>query len=185
MAASLRRLTAFAESLPSNLVKQERQLALELARLNASAKVKMRKVHQLIDKFGAATDGKVACKKGCSDCCKMNVTISDIEAAQIADHTGRRAVALKTSQMPDSSKFLGQPCPFLTANECSIYDHRPMACRQHFSFDETAYWCHPSRSLTVELKQLSLSGIDDAYMQILTARGTSHNLADIRDFFPD
>ncbi len=184
MVASERRLTAFVNTLPKEIAEQEDALPKELARLNSSPRVKLRKVYQLLDKIGAAAESNVACGKGCSDCCKMNVTISDIEASQIAEHTGRRPVALKTPMTHDVSTFLGQPCPFLKEDICSIYDQRPMVCRKHFNFDETPYWCHPSRSATVNLAKLGLSGVEGAYMQIRTARGARHILADIRDFFP-
>lgn len=36
----------------------------------------------------------IACKKGCANCCQMNVMISSLEAEQIARASGRKAMAI-------------------------------------------------------------------------------------------
>jgi Fe-S-cluster containining protein len=183
LSVSQQRLSAFVESLPEDLLAEEDALPVALAKLNAAPRTKLQKVYRLLGRVGAKTAGFVACGKGCSDCCKMNVTISDIEAKQIAALTERRTTELKESVTHDHNEFLGLACPFLDDDICSIYEHRPFACRKHFNFDVTAYWCHPSRSLTVEIRLLGLSGVDTAYQQIIQSRGNPI-LADIRDFFP-
>jgi uncharacterized protein len=182
MLVSEQRLASFVESLPKDVIKQEDALPTQLAVLNASPRVKLQRIYRLLDKVGAAADGHVTCTKGCSDCCKMNVTISALEARQIGEHTGRDVAALKVSKKHDDAEFLGVSCPFLASDECSIYEYRPMACRQHYNFDATPFWCHPSRALTVTVKRLSLSGVDKAYLHVAIAANAV--MADIRDFFP-
>ena len=81
----------------------------------------------------------------------------------IAKRSGRIAAPLVTSREHDNREFLGQPCPFLVDNACSVYDVRPLVCRSHFSFDATAHWCAPERSTTVQMKLLRFSGARRAY----------------------
>ena len=75
----------------------------------------------------------------------------------IAEASGRIAAPLVTSREHDNREFLGQPCPFLVDNACSVYDVRPLVCRSHFSFDATAHWCagtiHHSTDETAALQR--------------------------------
>ena len=101
----------------------------------------------------------------------------------IAEASGRIASPLATSREHDNREFLGQPCPFLVDNACSVYDVRPLVCRSHFSFDATAHWCAPERSTTVQMKLLRFSGARRAYDGVV-GDGPATIKADIRDFFP-
>jgi hypothetical protein len=51
----------------------------------------------------------VACAKGCSACCHMNVTVSTLEAKRIESVTGRRATAL--TQTPGIDPRSSVVCP--------------------------------------------------------------------------
>lgn len=178
------RIKAFIASVPPDLVHEEQHIAANVNNINASPRVKLRKVYDLLDRISQHTQSFVPCSAGCSDCCKMNVSISDVEAEQIGARINRTPESPKTPTRPDdTSKHLGVPCPFLKNDECSIYDFRPVVCRKHFTFDASPYWCHPSRSTSGALPQLALSGVDSVYAVISIRRKTIF-FADIRDFFP-
>jgi Fe-S-cluster containining protein len=52
----------------------------------------------------------------------------------------------KKAQLKAEHYFaLRRPCPFLVAGRCSIYERRPIACRTHFSFEETPDNCDPDK----------------------------------------
>ena len=177
------RIGAYVNSLPMELRRDEAYLPQDVAAMSASAKVKLRRIYGVMDRLSAATEGYVACQRGCADCCRMNVTISAQEARMIAEASGRLAAPLATSREHDNREFLGQPCPFLVDNACSVYDVRPLVCRSHFSFDATAHWCAPERSTTVQMKLLRFSGARRAYDGVV-GDGPATIKADIRDFFP-
>lgn len=87
------------------------------------------------------------CKRGCSFCCKMNVTISEYEAIAIGDYCRKNGIGIDKAYL---SRQLAYPpleipcspvsaCVFLKAGECSIYKVRPLACRLYNSVDDPAY----------------------------------------------
>lgn len=77
----------------------------------------------------------IACKKGCSYCCRQgDYPISELEFKyinlaytklnqQIKDEINKNIKGLQKDN-PDS-----YICPFLIDNECSIYNNRPLVCR--------------------------------------------------------
>ena len=89
----------------------------------------------------------VACVGKCADCCRMNVSISGLEAKLIAEATGRKAATVEDSIRHEQGRFVGVACPFLRDDLCTIYEHRPLVCRNHASFYPTAKWCMPEHSL--------------------------------------
>ena len=88
----------------------------------------------------------------------MNVSISIIEAERLSFISGRNLAAVSRPVRHRSDEFSGIPCPFLQDNACTVYEHRPFACRAHYSFDDTAYWCHPERSNAAEFSLLESGG---------------------------
>jgi Fe-S-cluster containining protein len=169
--------------LPAELKDREDALPARIRADNAGAQSKLGRIYALVDEFSAYRAPYVACQQGCSDCCRMNVQISNLEAARIAGATGRRARDLARSVQHDNGKFAGQACPFLEGDSCSIYAHRPYVCRNHASFDVDPYWCEPERMQTVKLPMLELSGARQAVIEVL--KQTKRPMfADIRDFFP-
>lgn len=177
------RRDALVAVLPGEFKDREDALPARIRADNASAQAKLGRVYALVDEFSAHRAPYVACRQGCSDCCRMNVQISNLEAARIAAATGRRARALPRGVQHADGKFAGEDCPFLMDGSCSIYEHRPYVCRNHSTFDADAYWCDPQRMQTVKLPMLELSGAKQALIDVL--KQTRHPLlADIRDFFP-
>ena len=176
------RRSDFIKAVPPELSKREDEIEKRLASENSSTRSKLRKIYHLMDELGQIRAPYVACGKGCSSCCKMNVKISQIEANIIAERTGMQSKQLPSSRSYKSDQFMGVPCVFLKEGSCSIYEIRPFVCRNHVSFDTTSYWCEPENSLHAEMPMLAFSGLLDAYFNI-TKKDSGGVHADIRDFF--
>lgn len=180
--AELRR-GEFVKAMPPELSDREDAIQRKLASENASSRNKLQKIYSLMTDLVKAAEPYVACSKGCSACCQMNVMISQLEANFIEKETGIKPAQLIRSVLYSQDKFIGVPCPFLKDGSCSIYDVRPFPCRKHLSFDTSSYWCDPAHSLDVKIPLVEFSGAQGAFLDI--ARTTSGGVfADIRDFFP-
>ena len=94
-------------------------------------KVLDQKIHTLHDEVFACTD----CLE-CGNCCRTTgPMITKKDVAKLSKH-----LRLKASQFEDKYLridedgdfvFKSMPCPFLGEdNYCSVYDHRPKACRE-------------------------------------------------------
>lgn len=176
------RRTNFVKALPVDLVYREDNIQAKLAKENVPPRIKLRKIYNLLTDIGNVAEPYIACAKGCSSCCKMNVTISQLEANLISENTGFQVNQLTNSIEHSSEEFIGIPCIFLKNDSCSIYDVRPFVCRKHVWFDTSSYWCAPERSLSEELPMIEYSGAVAAYCDV--TKNTLEGIhADIRDFF--
>lgn len=182
-AHSKARIAEFLSALDPAIDRRDDCIAQELANENASARTKLGKIYALLGDVSAAVGPYTPCKKGCSGCCKMNVSITSVEAQRLAAAAGRRMTQVRYPIAHPEERFAGVPCPFLVDEACSVYEDRPFACRAHFSFDSSSYWCQPERAYVGEMGQLELGGAKKAYVDIAT-RTSMHGFADIRDFFP-
>jgi len=178
------RREALMQSLPEEFQQRENHLPARLRAENASAQSKLGRIYALVDEFSSLRTSHVACGKGCSDCCRMNVQISIVEAARIERGTGHRARFLANTVTHDNAKFAGVSFPSLHEEVCLIYEHRPYVCRNHASFDIDAYWCDPVRMQSIEVPRIEMSGAKEALLDVL--RSSKHAVvAAIRDFFPE
>jgi Fe-S-cluster containining protein len=165
-------LLALEDALPEILVKA-----------TVSKKGKLKRIYIAMDKISKIREPFVACGIGCSDCCRMNISVSKLEAQTISGVTGKQFVDLQESMSHKYKHFVGTACPFLEKDECSIYDHRPLVCRRHSSFHSTAEWCTPDVLLEKRVPIIQFGGIDRAFIETSSDnRGVV--IADIRDFFP-
>ncbi len=69
-----------------------------------------------------------ACRRGCTDCCQTERTVTDVEFEALA-----RAVAAldEPTRARLAEQVGGDPCPLLLDGACSVYDERPLICRSH------------------------------------------------------
>ena len=102
---------------------------------------------QFFDAFVGRHSDQIACTKGCSGCCHVDISIFTSEAARILgwmrslDQPLRESLeaGLRTRADDDTKRRTptapnpkGQhklPCAFLIDNACSIYPARPIICR--------------------------------------------------------
>ena len=91
---------------------------------------------------------KIACKKGCSYCCYIHVGITDDEAYVLMEHAKDIGLkidkeALKIQSTMDHTDWDTLPrkyqkCVFLGDDGCcSVYKHRPIACRKYLVLDSS------------------------------------------------
>lgn len=177
-----KRRSAFLSALPESMVQKEDQLPRTLSLFNASTHSKLNHIYRLVDELSEIRAPYVACRKGCSVCCYMNITLTSVEAERLGMTVGRQPVEIKKTIRHPLTKFQGQACPFIDKEGgCSIYANRPLACRKHVSFFEDDAACHALNE--IEVPMLSFSGLDAALIEVSTPKGQLV-LADIRDFFP-
>jgi Fe-S-cluster containining protein len=157
----------------------------ERAKSATSKQAKVMLLHQLADTLGAATVGIVPCKRGCNHCCHMATLVSIEEAEVIARQTGARlSVPAQYNQFGEDmvKKHFGVACTFLTADGCSIYAHRPFACRVHYSVDEDNLLCEMVPGETIRAPTMNVNGYDAAFVAAFGG-ALRMQYADIRDFF--
>ena len=68
--------------------------------------------------------------------------MTQLEAERLGSAIGR-APNTRQRYMPaeEGAYSYDTPCPFLVEGECSVYEHRPFACRKHHSLDIGALFC--------------------------------------------
>lgn len=103
------------------------------------------RLYEIIDEISTMVEPTATCKRGCSHCCYQSVIITSWEAAKIAKFTRRKFAMpnLDSAEKKDEliERYAGKPCPFLSNNECTIYDVRPSMCRTHFSLADDNSAC--------------------------------------------
>jgi len=165
-----------------------RSLGDRLTRLmntNASARSKFAQLEQISDEIAAAIAPHAGCKAGCSACCHISVALSDHEARRIGERIGMTPATPPSGQdEADLDRlYFRSPCPFVQDGRCSIYEHRPIACRLHFTLDVDAYFCQteldPADSA---VPNVDLSEFWFAYAFLGIQLGST--VGDIRQFFP-
>ncbi len=101
------------------------------------------------------TASPASCKAGCSVCCNQLIPLSGVEVLQLQKvltslpRKVRRKVSASLRSMQEKSEKiiassysgstpfeeqyfnLGKPCSFLVDNNCSIYQQRPLVCREY------------------------------------------------------
>lgn len=72
------------------------------------------------------------------------------------------------------------PCPFLVRKACSVYEHRPVACRVLVNLDDDDLLCRHAPTYSAEVPYADARAIK----ALALAAQASSEFADIRDFFP-
>lgn len=169
----------------------------KITRLNSEAsspRSKLPKLYMLMEEVAAVRAPHLACGPGCNACCRtIPVEISDLEARHIAQATGRTMATLPPGRHTPAltgGPHVNTPCPFLVADMCSIYEHRPYNCRSLAVVDRDALTCHEvNTNLTrtkdpraVPVPMTKMQAFDPSYAALTNRAGTVW--ADIRQFFP-
>lgn len=167
-----------AESWLTNL-KEE---ALRIPKEHASARSKYAKLRVLADRIHDATAPYVACERNCSHCCHRSVPITAHEAAILSEVSGRPLTTVKQAAGPRTvaDDLPTTACPFLAEGACSIYEHRPIACRIKFNLSDDDFYCDPALAPEGTVPPaLNMDVFLMAYAQIFAKQP----LSDIRSFF--
>lgn len=139
-------------------------------------------IRHLAGTWSALMGPDAACRAGCSHCCHINTDVPQVEAELISKKTGRPlkrpAVREIGAQVPPEQYF-GVPCPFLVRDACSIYEHRPLACRTLVSLADDAQLCELREGEAVPVPYANATLWQGAF-----ATATEKEVwADIREWF--
>lgn len=120
-----------------------KQVVDAIATINPAHK-RVALIHNLIDTnetiIGAR--GEASCRKGCSNCCHLNVDVTADEARvlrhRLPEDKELKKRLRKQSKVTDRYNFhyilprADSACVFLKDHQCSVYDVRPMVCRMFY-----------------------------------------------------
>ena len=177
------RMERFKASLTPDALAREDALPEVLASVNASVKSKLRRIYAMSDELANGRDQFVPCKKGCANCCRMNVMVSQLEAQQIATASGRKVVALTRPKQHPIGTFAGVDCPFHIDSVCTVYEDRPLVCRSHASYYVSNFACDTVNMPITDAPIVEFAGLTKALGMVSAIKGYAV-FADIRDFFP-
>jgi Fe-S-cluster containining protein len=143
------------------------------------------------DAMAASVQGLAACRQGCSHCCHIATLISRAEAQLIAKETGAvlnanagrytKDTASEGDAKGAAQETFGMPCPFLRGRACSIYDSRPLPCRQLLNMDEDDLLCQLIEGNAPQVPYMNAMAHSVAAVAIL---GGHQDYDDIRNWFP-
>ena len=165
------------------------------ARRSSTAGKRVLWLHKAATAWSQSLADVAACRRGCAHCCHIAVTMTDVEAREIGQRIGRPpaivAGAPSTQEMlehpevrvpggPGSEAGYDAPCPFLKAHECSIYEHRPMACRTQLNMDVDALLCELRPGGPIPVPYANATQLKSLYVLAQPAA----RWADVRAFFP-
>jgi Fe-S-cluster containining protein len=147
---------------------------------------KLQVLNDMAGELGKAARDLVPCSRGCSKCCHMATMLTAQEATLIAQQTGARLAEPQvyfSGADGEHERYAGQPCPFLKNDVCSIYQHRPFACRVHVHIDRDNTLCQVVPGERIRVPMLDTMEFDTRYVAAFGGP-FSAKLADIREFFP-
>jgi Fe-S-cluster containining protein len=160
--------------------------ANEIVNSRRTIDAKFRALYALADDMVSHVAPHAACKRGCSHCCHIAVGMMQGEAEVLG-----RAIGVKpTAKVKHRSQFSGfdfgyhNPCTFLVDGECSIYEHRPLACRAHFNMDADALLCELYPPELTEVPYFNNSQLQ-MVAAVVCKMADKFTMQDIRTFFPD
>lgn len=187
---AMERALKFQREQPQDLLADALSLPRRVAGMNAKPMIRINPILDLLGRFSDAASPYVACKRGCNHCCHIQVAITGVEAQLLGSKIGVRPAKLNPPQLrPRDSFGYNTPCTFLENGECSIYEHRPFACRNHSSFEMTDEACRLTNSdgsprQGGKLLTPEFPGVKEALNVVVNLVGKTE-YADIRDYFPN
>lgn len=123
---------------------------------------KLQHLYEFMDDLYAFVGKFIPCKKGCTHCCHIPVSISELEVEFITKLTNNRRAKTNLTVTGNDD-----PCPFLKRGACAIYKARPFVCRQHVMLDETSKWCQVDACNDIILTQLKFTEVIEFYNRLL------------------
>lgn len=88
------------------------------------------RVDQFCHKISSDYASEIACKAGCSRCC-LHISLFPVEAAVVAEALAELPKEMLRLLAGRIDRAGNEPCPLLVADQCVIYQSRPLICRTH------------------------------------------------------
>jgi len=150
--------------------------------------IRFRKIYELLDEMNSFNGGNVACRRGCSHCCHTQVAMSVTEAEMLGMAIGRKPKNVAMRREPghyDAQPYgYHTPCTFLKDNECTIYEHRPLACRKLVNGDIDDLLCKLTTPPGPPVPYIDRTEFDFVGVTIVAGKDGHVKSADIREYFP-
>jgi Fe-S-cluster containining protein len=118
---------------------------------NKIIKLMFEDIVTLSEKTYEKEGNNIACEKGCTACCKLDVEVSEPEIIYIYTYMSnileKEQLDAFFNQIEDTVSIIKDiddideyaklqiPCVFLHNGACSIYEVRPFICREYHSYD--------------------------------------------------
>lgn len=106
-------------------------------------------IDALVDSLAVPIVAAIDCKQ-CANCCRgLTVQLGEDDIALLATGTGTSPESIKRRYVDSEScsddadivgTFRHKPCAFLKGKLCSVYAHRPEACRAYPQFTPDFRW---------------------------------------------
>lgn len=141
-------------------------------------------VYGFMDRFNAFVATFAVCRKGCNQCCRIDVLVGRLEAEYIATKGG---IGLDVGWERTAGNR--SACPFIGIDGgCSVYDSRPFNCRTFHTLDDPKYCVNPAEEHQVYGSASSGYGVT-IYRTLADWLKDAHEsngllYRDIRDWFP-
>ncbi len=127
------------------VIRDQLQIKSDPSSASRAAEIAAKMLDQTTSKMSQVAS--VACQRGCSYCCHSATPVTAQEAFRIARYISSQAgteagldAARVAEQANDWSNLSTEElltkteaCPLLSDHACSVYQVRPLACRQYFS----------------------------------------------------
>lgn len=162
---------------PSSLSKKEEGLYARISKSKANYLNKLSSLFSEMNEIYAYVDKFTPCKKGCSHCCHIPVSVSELEVEYI-----EKSLKIKRKAFSAYDITQNKPCPFLKDNGCSIYNVRPFVCRRHVVLTKTPYWCELERCNQEIMPLLNFTETQKSFEYLIYESGRNR-LFDIREIF--
>lgn len=162
--------------MPRRLIIREKKLLKFIKKSNDDPLKMLWKLYALMDDLNAFVQHYTPCKRRCSNCCCIPISITELEV-----HFIERSLQIKRNE--NKLAILPEiPCPFLVSNSCSIYMYRPFVCRKNVTFDTSSKWCHAKVGANAAMPSLQFDRIERAYHHLVKISGAD-KIYDIRSVF--
>jgi len=160
---------------PNDLAVKEANLQKSHSLVIGSRSLQLEWLYKTMVELYTHVDRFTPCSAGCSSCCHYPVLVAEIEVTLIEACSKFKRVNHPKPQ----TNVHGKPCPFLRKGSCSIYEVRPLACRQHVTLDKDSKWCAPEVCNDIELPHYRMSEVQAVAEKIRD----NDRVADIRTWF--
>src|SRR5262245_1390110 len=104
--------------------------------MNTAYRELIQRVDELATKLSSYYSGHLACRAGCSGCCRHHLSVFRVEAAAIQEaidalpETVRSRLERQAREASaDSAQGSHTVCPLLVEDRCAVYSARPLICR--------------------------------------------------------
>ncbi len=162
--------------IPRSLIVREKKLLKSFKKSNNDPIKMLWKLYALMDDLYAFVQHYTPCKRRCSNCCYIPISITELDVYLIERSLRIRRNEKKLAILPEI------PCPFLVSNSCSIYWYRPFVCRKNVTFDSSSKWCHAKEGANAAMPSLQFDSIERAYHHLVNI-SDANKIYDIRDVF--